>query len=618
MAESELSSNGRRFLHRPLRDAQRGSKFLLAVLKREVRSNEFVQIAACAIIGSIVGIAVTIIRNLVQLLHKLDFAISGNGLLSTGIGIDHLRILVVPAAGGLILGGLALATQRFRTADIVDPIEANALYGGRMSLLDSLRLTAATVVSNAAGASLGMEAGYTQLGSGLFSAIANYFSLRRSDRRIFVTAGSAAAIAAAFNAPLAGTFYGYELILGAYSPGALAPVTVAAVCGTLSERFLGETEPLVTLSGGVPLQLSTYVLFGVMGVLAAGIGVLAMTTVTATERTLKRWHVPDWLRPCVGGLLISLIAYDNPQVLGSGHGGIQYHFSVSWALLPLFILLIAKLLASAISVGSGFRGGLFSSSLFLGCVFGGVFARVVGYFDPSFGVQYPAFLLVGMGSVAAAIVGAPFTMVFLVLESTGDFPMTIGVLVSVIASATIVRLTFGYSFSTWRFHVRGLTLRGAYDVGWVADLSVGRLMRSDPKLAPANMPLRELRTKYPAGSAKQVFAVAPDGHYAGWIDMAVVHDPQLDDAIDAGVVADLVQQPDIFLLPSENIRTALARFEEGQCEALPVLSARADPRIVGYVTEAYTLRRYTQELERRSSAEFGHRNLFSLGQVPPG
>jgi CIC family chloride channel protein len=597
---------------------QRGAKVLLAGLKREIRSNELIQIAACAVIGSIVGVSVTIIRNLVQLLHKLDFAISGNSLLSAGIGIDRGRILIVPALGGLILGLLALAARRFSSGDIVDPIEANALYGGRMSLLDSIRLTVSTIVSNAAGASLGMEAGYTQLGSGLFSATGSYFSLRRSDRRVFVTAGSAAAIAAAFNAPLAGMFYGFELILGSYSPGAIAPVAAAAVCGTLSERFLGETEPLVTLSGGVPMHATSYVLFGLMGILAAGIGVLSMTAVTATERTLTRWRVPDWLRPCVGGVALSAIAWFDPQVLGSGHGAIQYHFAMSWALLPLALLLVAKLLASAVSVGSGFRGGLFSSSLFLGCIFGGVFAAVVDYVDPSLAGQYPAFLLVGMGSVAAAIIGAPFTMVFLVLEATGDWPMTIGVLVSVIASATIVRLTFGYSFSTWRFHVRGLTLRGAYDIGWLADLSVARLMRADTKLAPTTMPLRDLRMKYPAGSAKQVFAVTPEGHYGGWVDMAVVHDPQLDEAIDAGVVADLVQQPDIFLLPSENIRAALNRFEDSQCETLPVLSARADPRIVGYVTESYALRRYTQELERRSSAEVGHRNLFSLGQAPPG
>jgi CIC family chloride channel protein len=207
-------------------------------------------------------------------------------------------------------------------------------------------------------------------------------------------------------------------------------------------------------------------------------------------------------------------------------------------------------------------------------------------------------------------------MVFLVLEATGDFQVTIGVLVAVIASATIVRLTFGYSFSTWRFHVRGLGLRGAYDIGWIADLTVARMMRSDPKLAPAAMSLRALREKYPPGSAKRVFAVAPDGHYAGWVDMAFVHDPQLDDAIDDGVVADVLQQQDVFLLPNENVRTALMHFEEAQSETLPVLASRADSRVIGYMTEAYGLRRYAQELERRRGAELGQQDLFSLGQTP--
>lgn len=616
MTASEFEGGRAGILRTFIQDVTRRARILSARVRREVRSSEVAQLFVCAAVGGLVGIAVTVIRNLVQLLHTVDFAIAGNALLSTGIGIDRVRILIVPALGGLVLGLLALVARRLGTADIVDPIEANALYGGRMSLPDSLQLTASTVVSNAAGASLGMEAGYTQFGSGLFSAVANYFNLRRSDRRVFVTAGAAAAIAAAFDAPLAGAFYGYELILGSYAPASLAPVAVAAVCGTLSERFFGETEPLVAVTGGVPLQLSTYVLFGLMGVLAAGIGILSMRAVTSTERMWTAWKVPAWLRPCAGGLLLAAIAWFDPQVLGSGHGAIRYHFAISWPLLPLAALLLAKVLASAVSVGSGFRGGLFSSSLFLGCLFGAVFAKVVGWFDPTSGVQYPAFLLVGMGATAAAIIGAPFTMVFLVLESTGDFPMTVGVLVSVVASATIVRLTFGYSFSTWRFHVRGLTLRGAYDVGWLADLSVARLMRSDPKLVPTNMSLRALREKFPPGSAKQVFAAAPDGHYAGWVEMAFVHDPQLDETIDAGVVADVVRQPLAFLLPAENIRTALGRFDESRCEALPVLSARADPRVIGYLTEAYALRRYSQELERRSSAELGQRNLFSLGQTP--
>jgi CIC family chloride channel protein len=593
-------------------DLQRLARQIYTIVRRDIRSNEFAQIVLCGIWGGIIGLMVAAMRAFVLFAHRLDFAISGYELLSSGIGVDRMRIMLVPALGGLALGGAVVVVRRFRATDIVDPVEANALYGGRMSLIDSLRLTAATVLSNASGASLGMEAGYTQLGSGIFATIGEYLRLRRADMRIFVTAGAAASIAAAFNAPLAGAFYGYELILGSYTTTALAPVAFAAVCGALAQRGIGDNQPLFTIPGATPIDLRSYVIFSAMGVAAALISILSMNAVTWVERAMRRAGVVDWLRPCIGGIVLSAVALSYPQVLGSGHGGVQYHFDTHWALEALIALLAAKIFASAVSLGSGFRGGLFSSSLFLGCLFGAICAQVAGYFDSSFLPQRSAFLLVGMGSVAAGIIGSPFTMVFLVLEATGDFPVTIGVLVAVIMSATIVRLTFGYSFATWRFHVKGLGLKGAHDIGWIADMTVARLMRSDPKTISTDATLRALRQKYPPGSVARVFAVAPDGTYAGWIDMAAVHDPQIDDVVDQGFVADLVCQSDVYLLPSENVRTALARFEEAQTESLPVLSARSDPRVIGYMTEAYAMRRYMQELERRRSAELGQQNLFSL------
>src|ERR1700739_2581299 len=123
-----------------------------------------------------------------------------------------------------------------------------------MSLRDSIWLTFTTMISNAAGASLGMEAGYSQLGAGLYSSVGRWFRLRRADLRVFVTAGAGAAIAAAFNAPLAGAFYGYELILGSYTPRALAPVAVASVCATLMQRTLNTPQPLFSIGGPIMLH----------------------------------------------------------------------------------------------------------------------------------------------------------------------------------------------------------------------------------------------------------------------------------------------------------------------------------------------------------------------------
>ena len=594
----------------------RRARAILTALQRDLRDAEPGQILLCAAMGCFIGAVVDLLREGVAWLHVYDFGIPANRYLSEGIGISRLRLLFVPLLGGLILGLAARAVRARRLNEIVDPIEANALHGGRMSLRDSIWLTFTTVVSNAAGASLGMEAGYSQLGAGLYSWLGRWFRLRRADLRVFVTAGAGAAIAAAFNAPLAGAFYGYELILGSYNTRALAPVVVATVCAALTQRGMSHMKALFEVTGSFNVPSESYFLFALLGLAAAAIAVATMQAVTWIERSLRASHLPDWLRPAIGGALLSGLALYAPQVLGSGHGAVQFHFDLRWTLPALAFLLAMKLLASAISVGSGFRGGLFSSSLFLGTLLGALFAQAAAYFSPGLESEHNVFMLAGMGAVAAGIIGAPLTMVFLVLEATGDFQVTIAVVIAVTVTSTIVRVLFGYSFATWRFHLRGLSIRGAHDVGWISDMTVGRLMRSDAKTIPENLGLKALRAAYPAGSAKRLYVVDGSGHYIGTIDAAELHDAAIDDALDGAVAGDLAEAPDQFLLPDENIRSALARFDALQAETLPVLLSRSQRAVVGYVTEAYALKRYSGELERMRSAELGQRDLFSIGPLP--
>lgn len=594
----------------------RRARAILTAIQRDLRDSEPGQILLCAVMGCFIGAVVDLLREGVAWLHVFDFGIPADHYLSEGIGVSPARLLFVPLVGGLILGLAAKAVRAKRLNEIVDPIEANALHGGRMSLRDSLWLTFTTVISNGAGASLGMEAGYSQLGAGVYSWLGRWFRLRRADLRVFVTAGAGAAIAAAFNAPLAGAFYGYELILGSYTTKALAPVVVASVCAALTQRSMSHMKALFDVSGSFNVTSASYVLFAVLGVGAAAVAVAAMQAVTWTERGLRASRLPDWLRPALGGALLSALALIAPQVLGSGHGAVQFHFDIHWTFWALAALLVMKLVASAISVGSGFRGGLFSSALFLGTLFGAVFAQGAAYFSPGLESQHNAFMLAGMGAVAAAIIGAPLTMVFLVLEATGDFQVAIAVVIAVTVASTIVRILFGYSFATWRFHLRGLSIRGAHDVGWIRDMNVGRLMRNDAKTVPENLGLRALRSAYPVGGAKRLYVVDGSGHYIGCIDTADLHDAEIDDALDGAVAGDLAEGADQFLLPSENIRSALTRFDTLQIETLPVLLSSTQRTVVGYMTEAYALKRYTAELERMRSAELGQRDLFSIGPLP--
>ncbi len=578
--------------------------------RRHLRNNELALVVLGGLVGIAVGLGVAFVHQMMQWMHQVNFAMPPDRLLSEGVDLEGWRVLLVPTLGGLAVGLATTFIRYWRPREIVDAIEANALYGGKMSLIDSANLTLLTLISGGFGASVGLEAAYTQLGSGSASYLGQMLRLRRSDLRTLVGCGAAAAIAAAFNAPLAGAFYAFELVIGSYSSQVLAPVAVAALAGTFAARSVAGAQPLFLVQDQVGVGSWDYLLCVLLGVGAAGLGIITMLGVTWIERGFRRPAFPVWLRPALGGLGVGVIAFVWPQVLGSGHGAIQEVIANEPAPVALGMLVAAKALASALSVGSGFRGGLFSSSLFLGSLYGAAVGGLLAMLLPSLGIDPLTYTLVGMGSVAAAIVGAPVTMILLILELTANFYVAVAVMVGVIVASIIVRLTFGYSFATWRFHLRGVPIRSAADIGWIRDLTVGKLMREDVHVAAADLSLAELRKLYPLGSHKRVFLTDKDGYYAGMVLTSDAHNPDLDERLPEMKAQDIRQGESQFLLPQQNVRAALDRFVSAEIEALPVLASAADHRIVGFMTEAYALRRYNQELERARGEDLVANTVF--------
>jgi CIC family chloride channel protein len=578
--------------------------------RARMRDDEIGLVALAGLLGVGAGFGVVLLRRGVAAFHEIAFDIPLSGHLSDGYNLDWWRVLVLPCGGGLVLGVVAWAIKRWRPREIVDAIEANALYGGRMSLTDSINLAVLTLLSGGFGASVGMEAAYTQLGAGYCSRMGVILRLRRDDLRMLVGCGAAAAIAAAFNAPLAGAFYAFELVVGRYALNNLAPIAVAALTGTLTARATFGAEPTFVVERPVHISAPDYLFFVLLGIACAGLSIVVMRGVTMTEQWFRRRDVPSWLRPGIGGFAIAAIALVYPQVLGSGHGGIVANLHLGYALPYVIGMIAAKILASAISIGAGFRGGLFSAAIFIGSLFGSAVSQVGAEILPTLNADPLAYTLVGMGSVAAGIIGAPVTMVLLVLEGSGDFSATVGVLVGVITTTVAVRHWFGYSFATWRFHLRGLKIRSPEDVGWLDESRVGRLMRTDVKSVPTGMSLASLRKLFPIGSAKRVFAV--DGRkLVGIVDLVELHGPDLAGASEDLTAGDIAHPARIHLVPNEDVRSALHKFVEAEMEALPVVDSSESMEIVGFLTEAYALRRYNQELERRRAESEGQSGLFS-------
>lgn len=584
-----------------------------------LRENKPAQIFLCALMGVVVGMITGGLHSFVSFLHHAAFMLPAHEHLSAADHVAPWLLFTVPVAGGLLLGISAPWLRKAFPGDIIDPIEANAIYGGRMTVGGSLRLLMATLISNGSGISVGMEAAYTQVGACWMSWAGSKLQLRRSDVRIFVAAGAGAAIAAAYNAPLAGAFYGYELVLGHYAIAALPQVTLAALFAVLVLHVFTAGTPIFSLPmQTLDIPVRDYVAFLIVGAAASVVAIIVMKAVTGSERVFSRLPVPEWLRPAIGGLLVGTLAFTlSPQVLGSGQGGIDEHLHNTWPLGFLFLLLLGKMAASSLSIGSGFRGGLFSASLFLGCLLGQISAIIASHFIPMSDTAFATFILAGTGSVAAAVVGAPMTMMMLVLEMTGSFPAMTAVLAGILVSSTVTRYSFGYSFSTWRFHLKGIGISGARDVGWLRELTVEKLMRSDAPTAPAAETLAALREKLPLASGlRNVFLVDDKGNYQGVLSIGDLHAPGRETpATEEGKpetetkeqdALSLAKAKDSFLLPRQNLQDALRVFAEARQEELPVLAGQRKRQIIGYAREDQLLRRYSQELENNHMAQFGN------------
>jgi chloride channel protein, CIC family len=238
---------------------------------------------------------------------------------------------------------------------------------------------------------------------------------------------------------------------------------------------------------------------------------------------------------------------------------------------------------------------LFFATLFLGALGGRLFAAGIDMIWPGLNLDPNVYAIIGMSALSASVIGGPLTMSFIALESTGNLWITTAVLVAVIISTQITRELFGYSFATWRFHLRGETIRSAADVGWIRDLTVRRLMRPDVVTVNADMPIAEFRSKFPPGSKSQVIAVDEPGHYVGLVLVADVHAPDID--IQKGLRGILHYQR-VVLHPGMNIREAIAVFDVGEAESLAVVET-GENRPIGILTEAHAMRRYAEESERR-------------------
>lgn len=411
-------------------------------------------------VGAAVGSAAVLFRIGISAVQWLWIGETGEYV------IGHIRSLpwwvavLAPVAGGLAVGLLNqfVLTGR-RAGSVGDVIEASARGGRGLGLMNGVWSALATVISLGVGASAGREGPVIHLGATLATALTRAAQLPPQAGRIVLACGAASAISASFNAPIAGVLFAHEVILRHYAISAFVPIVIASVSGTLAGRilYIGDVAAFQIPQHAIGSYWEVPA-FALLGVVAAGVAILFQFTLIVFDQTARTIHMPAWTRPVVGGLVIGLFALTIPEALGVGYEATDTALRAGFSLSTMVLLVIAKVLATATTLASRFGGGIFSPSLYLGAMVGGSFGVIAGSVFPDLASDNGLYAILGMGAVAAAILGAPVSTTMIVFELTGGYALSIALLLSVSIATGLHLAVHGKSYFHHQLETRGVVL----------------------------------------------------------------------------------------------------------------------------------------------------------------
>ncbi|HEY0717900.1 MAG TPA: chloride channel protein [Streptosporangiaceae bacterium] len=487
------------------------------------------------------------------------------------VGSSHLPWLglgffvVIPVVGGLLYGPLI---HRFapeaRGHGVPEVMIAVADHGGRIRPQVSVVKALASALCIGVGGSVGREGPIVQIGSALASAVGQRVRVPEKRLRILVACGAGGAIAATFNAPITGVFFGVEIILREFSIDALFTVMLSAmVADATAIGFLGSKPFLSGFPAGIALpHPADYLLVALLAVIAALFGLAFKAVLYQTEDLCDRlWGSrPEWARPAVGGVLLGLLLLAIPQMYGVGYPVMDQATGGGYVLWFLILLAVAKIVATSLTIGIGGSGGVFAPSLFIGVTSGMAFGDVAHHLFGAAAGPPALYAVVGMGAVFASAARAPLTSLASVVEMTGDFTLTLPVMLAVAVASTVSRaLSYGTIYTT-KLLRRGTDIDRATPWRILQDLKVSDAMQAfKPPVAIGGGP--------GSGSGS---AVALPGPVTGELD------PQA-------------------IFATESLAQALRQLEIYGRDGLPVLSDDAQ-QITGWVTNTTVIAAVAREI----------------------
>lgn len=558
-------------------------------------------VVVAVVVGVFGGFGAIVFRFAIRLFQRVFF-LSWDYSLQHVLTLPWYHKLLAPALGGLVFGPIVYKLSReAKGHGVPEVMESIVMRGGAIRARVMFAKILASAVCIGSGGSVGREGPIVQIGSSLGSTFGQLLRVKGSRLRTLVACGTAAGIAATFNAPIAGALFAMEVILSDFGISQFSPIVVSSVTATvISRHFLGDFPAFVIPQYNL-VSVFEMLPYALLGGIAALVALAFITVLYKSEDLFERMPVPGLVKPVIGGCLVGAIGIVYPHVFGVGYDTISIALESRFAWSMLLLLVFLKMVATSLTIGSGGSGGVFAPSLFLGACLGGLVGTVVHQLFPSITATSGAYALVGMGAVAAGAMHAPITAIIIMFELTNDYRIILPLMIACIISVLITSRLKEDSIYTLKLSRRGLNLSKGQDVNVLSSLPVSSVMEEDYETVDARTRFDTLVDLTVHSPHTTFFVVDGDDHLMGTI---TVHDVRRfiyeSQELGAIVVAhDLMNPVRYVFTPTDTLDGVMRALGDIHVEEVPIIEDRQTMRFIGVVSRSNVIEAYNRAIFKK-------------------
>lgn len=557
--------------------------------------------------GAIASALALFFIDVLDYLNDLFLISARSRMMTTDTGKLLLMTIAAPTVGGLIVGLIVQFLIRNGTPEgPPDVIRATQAQQGKMRLWPGFLSLIAALVSLGSGASLGHYGPLVHMGGLIGSAVTRITGTIRSMGTIAVGCGVAAAIAAAFNAPIAGVVFAHEVVLRHRSLRTFAPVTIAASVAYVIDNMVFKSPPLfrieqVKVNHGI--EFLGFVLVGIAGALVA---VATMRAFQQSRKWAKRTPVPEWVKPGIAGAALGSIALFIPEILGTSSETLRFGvIEDAYTNYELLALIATKILVTALCLGFGFVGGVLSPSLVIGVLLGALMGSLAKLVLGTVASNIAVYAICGMVAVASPIIGAPLTMILIVFELTRNYELTTAVMVSTVFANMFAVSIFGRSWFDVHLLNQGFDISLGRDRVVLEEMNISEIVIQDYVRVDEFSSVEEVMTALAETDKTTAYVVDEDDLYIGSISLPTLLANRSSDENTNLLAADLAQRESVILTTGDSIWESMERIGGFVGESIAVIESDSNHRLIGIVTESSIVRTYLDtvyEIRREENA----------------